>query len=153
MDEPAVAITDADVEAAHARLSGRVVRTPLISLARARRAGRGARLHQGGVSAAHRLVQVSRRHQPPSAACPDGARQRGVVACSSGNHAQGVAEAARVAGMPATIVMPNDAPAIKRARTVRSGATVVGYDRERDDRVKIANDIAAETGATFVLPL
>ena len=83
---------------------------------------------------------------------PDGTRQRGVVACSSGNHAQGVAEAARVAGIPATIVMPHDAPAIKVERTKRSGAKVVSYHRENDDRVAIANGIAAETGSTFVSP-
>src|SRR5688500_6825426 len=53
----------------------------------------------------------------------------GVVACSSGNHAQGVAEAARIAGVPAVIVMPRDAPLNKRERTERSGARVVLYDR------------------------
>ena len=57
------------------------------------------------------------------------ARRRGVVAVSSGNHAQGVAEAARLFGVPATIVMPADAPLPKRMRTERSGARVVAYDR------------------------
>lgn len=79
-------------------------------------------------------------------------RPKGVVACSSGNHAQGVAEAARLLGMPATIVMPEDAPATKRARTERSGARVVTYDRNREDREAIAERIRAATGARFVHP-
>lgn len=83
---------------------------------------------------------------------PQAARAHGVVACSSGNHAQGVAEAARILGMPATIVMPADAPAMKRERTAASGARVVLYDREREDREAIAERIRAETGATFVHP-
>ena len=82
----------------------------------------------------------------------DADRHKGVVACSSGNHAQGVAEAARLLGMPATIVMPHDAPRLKRARTERSGASVVGYERGKEDRDAIAAAIAAETGATFIHP-
>ena len=83
---------------------------------------------------------------------PDGDRHRGVVACSSGNHAQGVAEAARVLGMPATIVMPQDAPQAKLDRTRRSGARVVTYRRGVDDRDALALEIARETGATMVHP-
>jgi threonine dehydratase len=79
-------------------------------------------------------------------------RAAGVVACSSGNHAQGVAEAARILGMPATIVMPVDAPATKLARTRGYGAKVVAYDRRTEDRDAIAAAIAGETGATFVHP-
>jgi len=78
--------------------------------------------------------------------------EAGVVACSSGNHAQGVAEAARVLGMAATIVMPSDAPETKKARTARSGATIVEYDRIAEDREQIANDISAQTGARMVHP-
>lgn len=81
-----------------------------------------------------------------------GHRAGGVVACSSGNHAQGVAEAARLAGMPATIVMPADAPPLKIARTRRSGASVVLYDRARENRESIAIKIAEEQGALFVPP-
>jgi threonine dehydratase len=80
------------------------------------------------------------------------ARGAGVVACSSGNHAQGVAEAARILDMPAVIVMPEDAPSAKIARTKRSGAQVVTYKRETEDREAIANAIAAERGATMVHP-
>lgn len=83
---------------------------------------------------------------------PEGDRPRGVVACSSGNHAQGVAEAARVLGMPATIVMPQDAPQAKLDRTRRSGARIVTYRRGVDDRDALALEIARETGATMVHP-
>lgn len=76
----------------------------------------------------------------------------GVVACSSGNHAQGVAEAARLCGLPAVIVMPADAPAIKIARTRRSGAEVVFYDRYSEDRDAIAREISGTRKAAYVAP-
>lgn len=76
----------------------------------------------------------------------------GVVACSSGNHAQGVAEAARLCGLPAVIVMPSDAPAIKTARTRRSGAEVVFYDRHTEDRDAIAREISGARKAAYVAP-
>ncbi len=76
----------------------------------------------------------------------------GVVACSSGNHAQGVAEAARLCAIPATIVMPSDAPANKVARTRRSGADVVHYDRFSEDRDEIAMALADQKRAMFVSP-
>lgn len=79
-------------------------------------------------------------------------RRRGVVAFSSGNHAQGVALAAQLLGAPATIVMPTDAPAAKLAATQGYGAEVVTYDRERMNRAEIAGAIAAERGATIVAP-
>ncbi|MGA9943519.1 MAG: pyridoxal-phosphate dependent enzyme [Candidatus Cybelea sp.] len=79
-------------------------------------------------------------------------RRRGVVAFSSGNHAQGVALAAQLLGVPATIVMPFDAPAVKLAATREYGAEVVHYDRERANREEIARSIAAERGATVVPP-
>src|SRR5580693_140338 len=83
---------------------------------------------------------------------PLGARGGGVVAFSSGNHAQGVAAAAKILNMRATIVMPSDAPLSKRERTKSYGAEVVLYDRDREDREAIANDIAAKHGATLVRP-
>ena len=83
---------------------------------------------------------------------PPGARGGGVVAFSSGNHAQGVAAAARILNMPATIVMPADAPLSKRERTKAYGAEVVLYDRDREDREAIARDIAGKRGATLVPP-
>ena len=76
----------------------------------------------------------------------------GVVACSSGNHAQGVAEAARLLDIPAQIVMPRDAPEIKLQRTERSGARLVLYDRAREDRNAIAHDLASRIGAAFIAP-
>jgi threonine dehydratase len=79
-------------------------------------------------------------------------RERGVVAFSSGNHAQAVAIAARSLGMRATIVMPQDAPESKVAATVAYGAAVVRYDRQREDREAIGRKIAEDTGATLVPP-
>jgi threo-3-hydroxy-L-aspartate ammonia-lyase len=79
-------------------------------------------------------------------------RARGVVAFSSGNHAQGVALAARLLGIPATIVMPFDAPAVKLAATREYGAQIVHYERERSHREEIARGIAAERNATLVPP-
>ena len=83
---------------------------------------------------------------------PPGARGGGVVAFSSGNHAQGVAAAAQILNMRATIVMSADAPLSKRERTKSYGAEVVLYDRDREDREAIANDIASKHGATLVRP-
>ncbi|MEM6712108.1 MAG: threonine/serine dehydratase [Pseudomonadota bacterium] len=82
----------------------------------------------------------------------DDDRARGILAVSSGNHAQGVAEAARLFGAKATIVMPEDAPTIKVDRVKRAGAEVVPYHRTREDRDEIAHAIAARTGAVFVHP-
>lgn len=83
---------------------------------------------------------------------PREARAAGVVACSSGNHAQGVAEAARLLDMPATIVMPSDAPKIKVAGTRSAGAEVVFYDRETEDREAIARSLCEGGGASFIHP-
>src|SRR3954447_17772491 len=80
------------------------------------------------------------------------ARERGVVAFSSGNHAQGVALAAQLLGAPAVICMPNDAPAVKVAATRGYGAEVIFYDRLKDDRDAIARGIAEQRGMTLVPP-
>jgi len=77
---------------------------------------------------------------------------RGVVAYSSGNHAQAVALAARHVGIPATLVMPTDAPRSKVEATRAHGASIVTYDRLRDSREAIGTRIAGETGATLVPP-
>ena len=76
----------------------------------------------------------------------------GVVAYSSGNHAQGVAAAAKLLGLGATIVMPSDAPHLKRERTAALGAEIVLYDRDKEDRAAIAKKIVSERGATLVPP-
>jgi threonine dehydratase len=83
---------------------------------------------------------------------PQDKRGGGVVAFSSGNHAQGVAAAAKILDMQATIVMPSDAPLSKRERTKSYGAEVVLYDRDREDREAIARGIAEKRGATLVKP-
>jgi len=79
-------------------------------------------------------------------------RRGGVIAFSSGNHAQGVALACKLLGVPALIVMPNDAPELKVAATEGYGAEVVRYDRYTEDRVAIAKRLAGERGATVVPP-
>ncbi len=79
-------------------------------------------------------------------------RSRGVVAYSSGNHAQAVAIAAQKLGVPATLVMPLDAPKSKLEATLARGAVVVNYDRHRDSREAIGRQIAADTGAALVPP-
>lgn len=86
------------------------------------------------------------------ASLPRAAHAAGVVAFSSGNHAQGVAAAAARLGLPAVIVMPRDAPQSKRERTAALGAEVVLYDRETEDREAIARKIARERGAALVPP-
>jgi threonine dehydratase len=86
------------------------------------------------------------------ASIPQDKRSGGVVAFSSGNHAQGVAAAAQILNMQATIVMPADSPLTKRERTKAYGAEVVLYDRDREDREAIANGIAGQRGATLVRP-
>ncbi|MGH6705215.1 MAG: threonine ammonia-lyase, partial [Sphingomicrobium sp.] len=138
-------VTHNDVVAAAKRISGAVERTPLIETRI-----RGARLwlkceclQTGGSfklrGATNRLIQLT-----------DEERKRGVVAFSSGNHAQGVAIAAKRLGIAATIVMPSDAPALKVEGTRAQGAEIVFYDRQIEDRVTIAEKIAHETGATLV---
>ena len=86
------------------------------------------------------------------ASIPQDRRSGGVVAFSSGNHAQGVAAAAQILSMQATIVMPADSPVTKRERTKGYGAEVVLYDRDREDRDGIARAIAEKSGATLVPP-
>ncbi len=83
-------------------------------------------------------------------ALDDAARARGVVAFSSGNHAQGVAWAAKRLGIAATIVMPSDAPRAKRDATLALGAEVVAYDRATESREAIAGSLAEARGATLV---
>ncbi|MBN3723850.1 threo-3-hydroxy-L-aspartate ammonia-lyase [Burkholderia sp. Ac-20379] len=82
----------------------------------------------------------------------DAQRKAGVVAFSSGNHAQAIALSARLLGMPATIVMPHDAPEAKVAATRGYGGRVVIYDRYRDDREQIGRDLAEKEGLTLIPP-
>jgi threonine dehydratase len=78
--------------------------------------------------------------------------KRGVLAYSSGNHAQAVALAAQRAGAKATVVMPSDAPKAKMAATAAAGATIVQYDRMTEDREAICRKLAEESGATVIPP-
>jgi threonine dehydratase len=137
--------TPEGVSAAAKRIAGYVTPTPLLPLD-----WQGGRvwvkaecLQQGGSfklrGAYNRLLQLS-----------EAERGRGVVAFSSGNHAQGVAIAARRLGIAATIVMPADAPSVKRDATLAAGARVVAYDRNTESREEIGARLAAEQGAALV---
>jgi threo-3-hydroxy-L-aspartate ammonia-lyase len=86
------------------------------------------------------------------ASLPAESRARGVVAYSSGNHAQGLARAAQLHGIPATIVMPQDAPTIKRSATEGYGADVVAYDRYMQDREAVGARVLEERGGTLIPP-
>jgi len=139
------------IEAAAARLRGHARRTPLLSSPFLDEvAGRrvfikaeclqhtGSFKFRGGWSAV-------------SALSPD-LRKKGVVAFSSGNHAQGVAWAAKLHDAPAVIIMPEDAPRLKIENTRAMGAEVVLYDRASDDRDAIGADLSAERGLTLIKP-
>jgi threonine dehydratase len=139
-----------DLLAAQARIAGHAVRTPLV-LSRILSERLGANVFLK-LETLQRTGSFKFRGAWNAVQALGEKAARGVVACSSGNHAQGIAEAARLAGVRATIVMPNDAPALKRARTEASGARVVGYDRSTEDRDAIAAAITAEQGAAFVHP-
>ena len=143
--------TVADVHRAAERIAGHAVRTPLISnpFLDERVGGRilvkcenlqrtGSFKFRGAYNAL--------------AALPREVREGGVVAVSSGNHAQGVAEAARLFGVRATIVMPADAPVTKRLRTERSGGRIVTYDRASEDRDAVVARHIAEHGGTLIHP-
>jgi len=140
-----------DIRAASRRLEGRAVVTPLLEspLLNARLGGRLL----VKAESLQRTGSFKFRGAYNTLAQLDAAQRRGgVVAYSSGNHAQGVAAAAQLLGMPALIVMPADAPAIKVANTRGYGAEVVLYDRYRESREEIGRRIAAARGAALVPP-
>ncbi|MEQ8356751.1 MAG: threonine/serine dehydratase [Kiloniellaceae bacterium] len=140
-----------DVRAAAARLQGLAVRTPLLEspalndLVGGRVLMKAETLQRTGSfkfrGAFNRISQI-----------PEADRAGGVVAYSSGNHAQGVAAAAALLGLPAVIVMPSDAPAMKVENTRGYGAEVVLYDRVRESREAIGDEIAVARKATLVRP-
>jgi threonine dehydratase len=144
-----LAVSLADIEAAAQRIKGVAVETPLLeSAVLNERLGvrvliKPETLQRVGAfkfrGAYNRLVQLT-----------DEQKTRGVVAFSSGNHAQGVALAAKLLGIPALIVMPADAPKVKADATAGYGAEVKFYDRLTESREKIAAAIAAERGAVVV---
>jgi threonine dehydratase len=143
--------TFADIEDAAAQLEGMAVKTPLLRCDALDEAAGGRVfvkaecLQRTGSfkfrGAYNRISRLSAQE-----------RRAGVVAFSSGNHAQGVAAAAKIVGCPAVIVMPADAPAMKIEATRGYGAEVVLYDRFGDSREAIAAEITAERGAILVPP-
>jgi threonine dehydratase len=143
--------TIADIDAAARRLAGVAVRTPLIA-APALDALTGGRVFLKAETLQRTGSFKFRGAYNKIASIPPERRHGGVVAFSSGNHAQGVAAAAKLLDMPAVIVMPRDAPKPKRDRTAALGAEVVLYDREKEDREAIAREIAEKRGAVLVPP-
>lgn len=143
--------TPDDVLAASRRLTGRVVRTPMLrnpvldELAGGTVLLKAEPLQRTGSfklrGATNAVLQLG-----------DAERRAGVVTHSSGNHGQAIACAATAVGARATIVMPADAPRIKAESTARWGAEIVLYDRARDDREAISSGIAARTGAALIPP-
>jgi len=140
-----------DVRRAAERIAGQAVKTPLISNPQLDAIGGGPVLLK--CENLQRTGSFKFRGAYNAIAALDQARrQQGIVAVSSGNHAQAVAEAARLFGVPATIIMPADAPRLKRERTERSGGKVVSYDRAHDDRDAMAADYIARHGGVLVHP-
>ncbi|QHJ01099.1 threo-3-hydroxy-L-aspartate ammonia-lyase [Xylophilus rhododendri] len=140
-----------DVKAAAVRLEGHAHKTPVITsrtfdeetgaqvFFKAENLQRmGAFKFRGGFNALSRFDERQRK--------------AGVVTFSSGNHAQAIALSARILGIPATIVMPHDAPAMKVAATKGYGGNVVFYDRYKEDRQKIGRDLAEQHGMTLIPP-
>ena len=144
-------VTSADIDAAARVLAPYAVRTPLLS-SPALDDRLGAKVFFKPEMLQRTGSFKFRGAFNKLSSIPQAARAGGVVAFSSGNHAQGVAAAAQILGMQATIVMPVDAPVSKRERTKGYGAEVVLYDRAREDREAIARDIAGKRGATLVPP-
>ncbi len=140
-----------DVLTARSRLDGFAHKTPVLT-SRTADAHTGASLFFKAENLQRGGAFKFRGAYNAIAALGDSARRRGVVAFSSGNHAQAVAYAARLQGIPATIVMPSDAPAVKVAGTKGYGADVVFYDRYTEDRLAITQRIASETGAAIIPP-
>jgi threonine dehydratase len=143
--------TAADVEAAARRLAGVALRTPLVS-SPVLDALTGGRVFLKAETLQRTGSFKFRGAYNKLSSIPPDRRAGGVVAFSSGNHAQGVAHAAKLLDMPSVIVMPRDAPRPKRERTAAFGAEVVLYDREREDREAIAQGLAEQRGAVLVPP-
>jgi threo-3-hydroxy-L-aspartate ammonia-lyase len=151
-----LAITAADIEAAARRLEGHAHRTPVLT-SRSADARTGARLffkcenlQRMGAFKFRGAYNALARFTPEQ-------RQRGVIAFSSGNHAQAIALSARLLGMPSVIVMPEDSPRAKLAATRgyqegQPGSEVVLYDRYTQDREAIGARLAAERGMTLIPP-
>ena len=150
--QSAVLLPDfADLLAAQRRLTGYARRTPLLESSRLNEAA-GRRILIKAECLQHCGTFKFRGAWNHLRAHAEEARQRGAVAVSSGNHAQGVARAASLLQVRATIVMPSDAPAPKLEGTRAYGARIVTYDRHTESSETVVGQILAETGALFVRP-
>ena len=138
-----------DIESAAGRLANVAVETPLIQNAELDRIAGGVVLLKPECLQRTGSFKIRGAYNLLSQLSPEQA-QRGVVAWSSGNHAQGVAAAAGMLGIHAAIVMPEDAPSAKLENTQRLGGEVITYDRYTGDREAIARKLAAERGAEIV---
>ena len=139
------------IEAAAGRLVGHVRRTPLLSSPFLDEIA-GRRVLVKAECLQHTGSFKFRGGWSAVSALDPAARARGVIAFSSGNHAQGVAYAAKLHGVPALIVMPEDAPRMKIENTRALGAEVVLYDRAREDRDSIGARLAEARGLTLIKP-
>jgi threonine dehydratase len=146
-DVAAPLVTLVEIRAAAERLRGIAVRTPLVAFGPAadRRFLKAESLQPIGA------FKLRGAYAAISMLSPE-ARARGVITYSSGNHAQGVARAARLLGAPAVVVMPSDAPAIKRERVALDGAQIVSVGPASDERQRVAETIAAERGLSIIPP-
>ncbi|GGY65890.1 threo-3-hydroxy-L-aspartate ammonia-lyase [Pseudoduganella sp. SL102] len=150
MTEPKLPTYD-DVVAAAGRIAGQAHRTPVLT-SRTVDEQLGARLYFKAENLQRTGAFKFRGAFNALSQFDSAQREAGVVAFSSGNHAQAVALSAQLLGIPATIVMPLDAPAAKVAATRGYGATVVTYDRYTEDREQIGRDLAARHGLTLIPP-
>ncbi|WP_434733138.1 threonine/serine dehydratase [Rhizobium sp. YTUHZ044] len=139
------------IVAARARLRGRARRTPLLSSPFLNEIA-GRRLFVKAECLQHSGSFKFRGGWSAVSGLDPAVRTRGVIAFSSGNHAQGVALAAKLHGVPAVIIMPSDAPKLKIANTRAFGAEVVLYDRANEDRDEIGARLSADRGLTLIKP-
>lgn len=144
-------VSFADIEAAAGRLSGQAVRTPLLESPRLNDLLDGRLLVKPECLQRTGSFKFRGAYNTLCQIAPE-QRRRGVVAFSSGNHAQGVALAARMFGAPATIIMPEDAPELKKSNTAGYGAEVILYDRYNENREEIGDRLTEERGLFLVRP-
>jgi threonine dehydratase len=143
-------VTLEEVRAAAHGLAGVAIRTPLVAFGTAGTGGPRVLLKAESLQAVGSFKIRGAYHAMSTLSAEE--RVRGVVTHSSGNHAQGVARAARLLGIRATIVMPSDAPAIKRARVEADGAEIVTVGPASGDREAMADRLAAERGLVLIAP-
>lgn len=151
LGELSASVTLEDIEAAATRIAGAVRHTPLLESATLSRRIGGRLLVKAESLQAVGSFKIRGALNLISQLSPE-QRKRGVVAFSSGNHAQAVAAVAARFGIPCAIVMPKDAPAAKIEGTRSHGAEIVPYDREREDREAITREIAERRKAAIVPP-